>query len=302
MSAGDYFAILNSAFSQLKLAFIPPTLDQVLVGSIERSRHPDLKAVFLIGATQKQFPTPVGFDSILTDDDRIAAEKAEFPLAATVGQKLAECQYLAYIAFTRPAQFLCITYPLTDDKGSAVPRSQFIANLESLFENLNEESIVGKRISIDEIHSRTELADLLCSKLGKDVSGDLLRASGDRLGRLLDDIVLDEQLAELGGTVRSAVNYDNCAQLGGDIVENLFGQQRDPKRDKGRLGTEIRSSATRLSTFAACPYRYFARYILELEERKEFKLRPLDIGAFYHRILDALLKQLNRQNIELYSS
>ncbi|GAH67606.1 unnamed protein product, partial [marine sediment metagenome] len=202
---------------------------------------------------------------------------------ATVGQKLAEHQYLAYIAFTRPSQFLCITYPLADDKGSAVPRSQFIANLESLFENLNEESIAGEQVSIDKIHSRIEVADLLCSKLGKDASGDLLRATRGQLGQLLDDIVSDKQLAELGETVRSAINYDNCAQLDRDIVEELFGEQ-------------IRSSATRLSTFAACPYQYFARYILELEERKEFKLRPLDIGDFYHCVLDALLKQLNAEN------
>ena len=282
MSSQDYFAILNSAFSQLELAFIPPTLDQVLVGSIERSRHPDLKAVFLIGAAQKQFPAPVSFDSILTDDDRHACESADFPLAATVGQKLAEHQYLAYIAFTRPSQILCITYPLADDKGSAVPRSQFIANLESLFENLKAESIAGEQIPVNNVHSRIEVADLLCSKLGKDASGDLLRASGDQLGRLLDDIASDEQLAELGETVRSAINYDNRAQLDRDIVEELFGEQ-------------IRSSATRLSTFAACPYQYFARYILELKERKEFKLRPLDIGDFYHRSLDMLLKQLNQQ-------
>jgi len=213
MTSGDYVAILNSAFSQLKLAFIPPTLDQVLVGSIERSRHPDLKAVFLIGATQKQFPAPVSFDSILTDNDRIAAESAEFPLAATAGQKLAERQYLAYIAFTRPAQFLCITYPLADDKGSAVPRSQFIANLESLFENLNEESIAGEQVPIEglpqgggpKIHSKTELADLLCSQLGKDVSREAYlvkrispEVSDEWLGKLLDDICSDEQLAELG--------------------------------------------------------------------------------------------------------
>ena len=77
-TAEDYFAIISSAFSQMTLAFIPPTLDQVLVGSIERSRHPDLKAVFLIGATQKEFPVPVSFERILTDEDRKAAEEANF--------------------------------------------------------------------------------------------------------------------------------------------------------------------------------------------------------------------------------
>ncbi len=282
MASEDYIAILESAFSQLTLAFIPPTLDQVLVGSIERSRHPDLKAVFLVGATQKQFPVPVSFDSILSDDDRSAAESADFPLAATASQMLAERQYLAYIAFTRPSEFLCVTYPSADDKGSAVPRSQYIDHLESLFENLKELSIAGEQIEIEKVHGETELADLLCSRLGKDASGDLLESSRKRLGELLNGICSDEQPGELGSKVQCAINYDNCAELDKTIVENLF-------------SGEVRSSATRLSTFAACPYQYFARYILELKEREEFKFEPLDVGIFYHRVLDGLLKQLSAE-------
>jgi len=279
MTCEDWLAIINSAFSQLTLAFIPPTLDQVLVGTIERSRHPDLKAVFLVGATQKQFPVPVSFESILTDNERIAAESANFPLAATTGRKLAERQYLAYIAFTRASQFLCVTYPSADEKGGVVVRSEFVANLESLFENLNEESIAGRQVQIENVHSKAELADLLCSRLGKDAP--LPETSGqERLGELLEDVCTDEELAEVGSEVVSAINYDNRARLDGNIVEKLFGRQ-------------VKSSATRLSTFAACPYQYFARYILELKEREEFKFEPLDVGVFYHRVLDALLKQLN---------
>ncbi len=281
MTAADFFAIINSAFSQLTLAFIPPTLDQVLVGSIERSRHPDLKAVFLVGATQRQFPVPLSSSQLLTDDDRIAAESVDFQLAPASSQTLAERQYFTYIAFTRPSEFLCVTYPSVDDKGSAVPRSQFIENLESLFENLHEESIAGEQIDLEKVHSETELADLLCGRLGKDAF--LLKAEDNsRLEGLLDDICSDEQLAELGSNILSAINYDNCARLDGDVVGELFGRQ-------------IQTSATRLSTFAACPYRYFARYILELEERKEFKFEPLDLGLFYHNVLDVLLKTLNEQ-------
>ncbi len=271
----------------MTLAFIPPTLDQVLVGSIERSRHPDLKAVFLIGATQKQFPVPVSFDSILSDAEREACESADFALAATAGQKLAERQYLAYIAFTRPSEFLCVTYPSVDEKGSAVARSQFIAELESLFENLVEESIAGEQIDIEKVHNKSELTDLLCSQLGRDSLSDpwlvtrgSVGVSREGLGELLNDICADEELAEVGSKVVSAINYDNRAQLDKRMVEKFFGEQ-------------IRSSATRLSTFAACPYRYFARYILELEEREEFKFEPLDVGKFYHSVLDALLKRLN---------
>jgi len=281
MKAEDYLAIIQSAFSQLTLAFIPPTLDQVLVGSIERSRHPDLKAVFLVGATQRQFPVPIASDSILTDEDRIAAESADFVLAAASSQILAERQYLAYIAFTRPSRFLCVTYPSIDDKGAAAARSQFVGDLESLFENLSEESIAGRQVDVEKVHNEAELSGLLCSGLGRDY---ILPEACDnsRYGELLDAICSDEQLAELGSNIYSAINYDNCARLESDVVERLFGPQ-------------IKSSATRLGTFAACPYQYFARYILELKERQEFKFEPLDLGSFYHRVLDALLKRLNAE-------
>ncbi len=278
-AAEDYYAIIESAFSQLTLAFIPPTLDQVLVGSIERSRHPDLKAVFLIGATQKQFPVPIGADGILSDDDRHAATSADFSLAATSERTLAERQYLAYIAFTRPSELLYITYPCVDDKGGDIQRSQFIFDIESLFENLREESIADKQIDIENIQSESELADLLCERLGRDI---LMQGTDEdgKISGLLDDICSDEQLASLGANVCYAIDYDNCAQLDTDVVEECFEKK-------------IKSSATRLSTFTACPYRHFARYILELKERKEFKLEPLDLGNFYHSVLDALLKKLN---------
>ncbi len=281
MTAEDYLAILNSAFSQLTLAFIPPTLDQVLVGSIERSRHPDLKAVFLIGAAQKQFPVPIVPDSILTDDDRAAAESVDFPLAPTSSQTLAERQYLAYIAFTRPSEFLCVTYPSVDDEGSAVARSQFVGDLESLFENLREEAIAGRPLEAEKVHNEAELGDLLCSRLGRDAVPGQAGDDG-RLDELLGAICSDEQLAGLGASVLSAIDYDNSARLDEDVVRGFFDRH-------------VKSSATRLSTFAACPYQHFARYVLELKEREEFKFEPLDLGAFYHRVLDALLKRFNAE-------
>ncbi|MBW8002346.1 MAG: hypothetical protein FVQ80_10045 [Planctomycetes bacterium] len=236
----DYSAIITSAFSQLQMGFIPPTLDQVLVGSIERSRHPDLKAVFLTGVTQKQFPVPVAESSLLNDDDRNAAAEADFELGPTTEQSLAERQYLAYIAFTRASQFLSVSYPMTNDNGSEAVRSQFVDELEELFDGLKERAIEDSDIESFEEGSP------------------------------------------------AAFGYDNKAVLEKEVVEENYGK-------------EIRGSATRLATFAACPYKYFVRYVLRLKERAEFKLRPLDIGNFYHVVLDALVKQLNKEKKDLAS-
>ena len=103
-----------------------------------------------------------------------------------------------------------------------------------------------------------------------------------QLEPLLNSICADEKLGGLGGIVRYALDYDNLAKLDKTIVNGLFNRRID-------------SSATRLSTFAACPYKYFAKYILGLELREEFKFEPLDIGDFYHRVLDSVLKQLNAE-------
>ncbi len=285
MPAQDYCAVVNSALSQLTLALIPPTLDQVLVGSIERSRHPDLRAVFLVGATQRQFPVPISFDSILTDDDRAVAESTDFPLALTTSQALVQRQYLAYIAFTRPSEILYVTYPAVDEQGGTVTRSQFVDELESLFENLQEESIGPEPVNIEQIYNEIELLDLLCSQLGRD--GPPTQSLPDsELATLLAGLRSDKQLGNVAGTVTSAIAYDNKASLDKNLLAKLFGKK-------------IQSSVTKLGIFAACPYKYFARYVLELKKRQEFKLEPLDVGAFYHLVLDALLKRLNAQRQDI---
>ncbi len=283
MTAEDYLAIIASAFSQLTLAFIPPTLDQVLVGSIERSRHPDLRAVFLLGATQRQFPAPVVTDSILTDSDRRLAESADFALAPSSTQKLAERRYLAYIAFTRPSEFLCLTYPCVDEKGAALARSQFVDELQSLFDDVEEESIAGRQHDIDEVHTTGELADLLCTHLSRDVPSS--GPSDERSGELLEHLLGDDVFADVAATVVSALSYDNRAELQPEVTEKLY-------------GSSIRTSITRLGTFAACPYQHFARYVLRLQERRQFKFEPLDLGAFYHRVLDALFKTLGQEKTD----
>jgi len=270
-SCSDYFAILRCAFSQMTLAFIPPNLDGVLVGSIERSRHPDLKAVFLIGATERQFPSPLVFDSILSEDDRQTAQSAGFDLPPGLRHELANRPYLAYIAFTRASDFLCVSYPALDSKSNAIVRSQFVDNLCSLFDDLKEESIFSTLPAIEDVCNPYELEDVLCS------------APAESSG-LLEEMLDDDRLGEVASRVTRAIGYENKAILDEAVIGGIFGQQ-------------LSSSASRLSTFAACPYQHFARYVLDLKKRDEFKLEPMNIGDFFHKVLDRFLKRTVAEKI-----
>jgi len=273
MSCADWFLVLRAAFAQMTLAFIPPNLDQVLVGSIERSRHPNLKAVFLIGTTQKQFPTPLSGAGVLSDRDREAAESAELRLGPGTESRLAERQYLAYIALTRASSYLCISYPLVDEKGRPVARSAVLEDLESLFEDVQERSVGDGSAGLEQVETGAELSELMCSRLGRDV-GAYRAGPAASTAALLEAVCGDADLSAVGSAVRQAIGYENVAELDAQLA-----------------GENLESTASRLSCFAACPYQYFARYVLQLRRREEFKLQPLDLGTFYHQLLDSLIKR-----------
>jgi ATP-dependent helicase/nuclease subunit B len=277
LSAKQYASIISSAFSGMTVALIPPALDQVLVGSIERSRHPDLKAVFLIGATQQQFPVPIYYDNILNDNDRKVTSDAGFQLAQSGSAQLIERRYLAYIAFTRPSHFLYITYPLADEKGSDIQPSFLISRLKSLFNDLEEEKYFGSSDSFGDVLNNSDLTGLLASRLGRDnLSPD--NSLDAKCKWLLDTALREFHLAK----VKSAIDYNNAAQLDKKMTEEVFS-----------------TSATKLQSFASCPYQHFAKHILDLKERRIFELKPFSLGLFFHKVLELLFYNLKSKNLTL---
>ncbi len=266
---GDFFStILRSAFAQMTMALIPPCLDQVLVGSIERSRHPDLKAVFLLGTTQKQFPAPLKSGGLLSDADRDHAALAGLCLAEGVVQTLSQRRYLAYIAFTRPSERLIVTHPLVDEKGNSVVRSQFIGDLEKLFDDLRADPSGSEINDPQEILCQHELADYLCEHVGTE--------------GLLTELDVRDPFDGFQHALQSRGRGHGNRSLTPDVLNELF-------------GARIKTSASKLGSFATCPFQYFARYTLGLKERQEFVLEPLDLGNFYHRVLECFVETMIRE-------
>jgi len=281
LACGDYAGVLEAALSQLKLASIPATMDQVTVGSVERSRHGELKVVFLLGATQRQFPCPVESESLLTDPDRRLAEEADFDLAEPVVKRLSRRQYLSYIAFTRGRQLLQVSYPLCDERHRPVACSQFVEGLLALFDGLEPEYLDGRHEGFSYVQTAGELVEALCRE----------PADADRpvMRRLAEAMRTVSALAAPAESALAAMDYDNAAVLDGRVARLISAGKKE-------------GSVTELSVFAACPYRHFAMYTLGLKKRKEFKVEPLDLGLFYHEVLHDLFTSLDRRGLCLAES
>lgn len=273
-------SIFTEALCSMTVKLIPPTLDQVLVGSIERSRHPDIKAVFLVGAVQKQFPVPVMGEMLLSEQDYQSAATLE--LSNPYEQNLTHRPYLTYIALTRASRQVFVSYPLADDKGNSVVPWSGIEHLSASFTDL---AVQFPEPNPKTTETETQLAQWLCGQLGKDRSKDEHREqiAAGVLQRMADGN--DERLRQKAEHVKKSLAYDNAASLDKAYAEEIY-------------TFPLTTTASRLGTFAKCPYQYFAKYTLGLERRPTVRFEPMDVGTFYHDVLEAIFKALKQQGAD----
>jgi len=276
--AAVYQQLLQSALSTLTVKLIPPTLDQVLIGQIERSRHPEIQVVFLLGATQKQFPAPLESEGFFSRDDRAVLESLDADFAEPLDRQLLRRCYLSYIALTRAQRQVYLTRPLADEKGSPIQPWGGLEKLRQLFSDLQTLKPAAEPQSPEEIQTCAEWALYLCQTLGQD-------STAESSGRAAAGALLEGLDSPAARTVREALEYRNQAQLEESLVRQVYG---------GSLSTSI----SRLESLAACPYRHFASYLLRLKKRRLVHLEPLDLGLFYHAVLNELFKTVSRQGLD----
>jgi len=262
--------ILEAGLSSLRLGLIPPTVDQVTVGSVERSRHPELQVAYVLGVGDGSFPRARHEDPILSDQDRDRLHGTGFELAPSAGRELHRERYFAYIAFTRARDGLWVSYPRADEEGAELLPSAFVRRFEQLFPDLPVERLerdTGPRRPEDVVRVE-DLAEAV-NRGARTAPHDPSRVWWLRgLDRLLDTRGVREAL----GKTLPALTYRNFPTLQRLTAAALY-------------GNTLRCGVVGLEGFARCPFQYFARYGLGLEERPEFELGPPDLGSLYHEVL-----------------
>lgn len=285
----EFIQILNSGLESIELGLIPPGLDQVLIGSLDRSRNPDLKAVFILGVNEGVLPARTLEEGLLSDEERKILADLHIELGPTSVRKLFNEQFLIYLAVTRASQNLWLSYPLADEEGKALSPSILMEKLKQLFTTAEDNSPVvfypldgeGDKEEDIIVHPRPVLGYLALrlsqAKKGKDIHPIWWKIYNLYLGQEEWQLPLKR------------------------IVTALFFQQKEqrltPSQAKRLYGHVLRTSVSRLEKYKACPFSYFLNYGLKLKERQEFRLKAPDLGQFYHAALEGIYKELQENNL-----
>ncbi len=282
MTASDLDELVDSALSSATLALAPPTLDQVLVGSIERSRHPAIRAALVLGFAEGHFPLRQKEDPILTDDHRAALEQAGLPLQPGAKQRLFDERLLAYIALTRPSELLWIGWPAAEQDGRACMPSPFVGAIRSVLPELETERLAephGSRQTWAICTPDDLVAGIACDVRVRQRPGMADTEADHVWNGLYNAALADPSLRDLMARTLTSLRYRNEARLDQAFVERL-------------LDGHLLTSVTRIETFAACPFRHFAQYLLDLQPRETCHLDAVDLGVHSHRVLERLVDRL----------
>lgn len=277
----EYSLILASGIEAIELGQIPPGLDQVLVGSLDRSRNPEVRVQFLLGANEGVLPARPVSEGVLDTEERELLEKEGVSLAPKGKAQTFEEQFFIYTAFTRATEKLVISYPLTDEEGKGLTVSSVILRLKHLFPI--SETYLGNQESLDRISQADSTlqfyAEQLCTlRLGEHLS-PLWEAAEKWLSQD------PHQQSKLKHIQSSLVTKNQEDQIPRPLARRLYGKR-------------LKVSVSRLEQFSKCPFGHFARYGLKLRERSIYQLSSPDMGEFFHTLLHDFARQLQERGLD----
>ena len=116
LSTELFTGVLGTGLTEMKMALVPPSLDQVLIGGMDRTRTGGVKYAFLLGINDGVLPAQ--FRTMGSDrTGRVQLEDRGLELAPSISRRLLDERFLIYNALTSASNQLWVSYPAADDEG-----------------------------------------------------------------------------------------------------------------------------------------------------------------------------------------
>lgn len=278
----EYTKLLKIGLQNSGLGKIPGTCDQVIVGDIERSRTHKVKAVFIVGLNDGQFPKINKSEGFLNDNDRVFLKEQNIELAKTTLEALYEDNFNIYKAFSIAEEKLYLSYSSTDSEGKSLRPSILISKLKKIFPQLIEESdIITKK---EEITTSTGTFELLLEKMNEWKEGKEINPIWFEVYKLYQQNTMEKN--KLEQAIRGVEFTNIPVNLSKENVEKLY-------------GNVLKTSISRLEQYKRCAFSFYLKYGLELSDKTLFKIKSLDTGSFMHDVIDAFFDQIMQRELNL---
>lgn len=266
----EFVEILTAGFSELKVSTIPPNIDQIVIGDMERTRLKKIKALFFLGVNDGSIPKTGGKGGLISDLDREFLVGCGYEMAPTRRAQMFTQRLYLYMNMTKPTDKLYLSYSQVDNAGKTIRPSYLIDDVRTLFSKVSVEVFDPADLE-NCVETRQDGYDDLANLLEIYAAGGMDNMDG-RKKAFYDFIRLYEKDDTVMKMVEAAFFEYHPSILSQKTAQAIYSE-------------ELRNSVSRLEQYAGCAYAHFVKYGLKLLQDEEFTFESVDMGTIFHDML-----------------
>lgn len=274
----EYLKLLDAGLEEARVGVIPPGIDQVVVGDMQRTRLKDMKALIFVGANDTFLPGALIRSGLLTERDRDKFATGKIHLSPGGKEKAYEQKFYLYMNLTKPSETLDIYYSKVSADGKSIRPSYLIQEMQRLFSGLEIEDEEKQAFSAQE----------WTPKLGMQ---KVIRG-------FQDGNAMDQEWQELYSWYKRQPQWQYRVEelmKSGFYTRPADGLTKEVA--KQLYGEHFQDSITRIERFSACAFAHFLTYGLRLRERQIYEFQPIDLGNVCHSALEYYSRKLKEEHL-----
>ena len=250
ISLKEYCDLLDAGLEEAKVGVIPPGLDQVVIGDVERTRIKNVRALFFLGANDTLLPGNAGAGGLLSGRDRDRFREKEMPLSPGPKEQIYIQKFYLYMNLTKPSEYLYLSWSKVSAEGRSIRPAYLVNDIRRLFPDLPVTDEEKRRITGRELTRKTGIYTV---------------AEGVRDRCFGVDSAWKELYAWFDRDARSRADMERILQAG--FLRRTY-PDLAPEQAKALYPDPERISVTRMERFASCAYAHFLSYGLRLSDRR----------------------------------
>lgn len=288
----EFAKLFRHGIEKLTVGIIPPAQDQVLVGSLNRTRTRRTPYQIIIGMADLWLPSPRDDNSVFLSEEKEDLSLLGFDLPSADAHQLDEEILSLYQAFTRPTEKLVLSWPLSDHSGQTVNKARIVNQILSLIDAPKITSAMSISEKLKAYSEPVALSWTMREYRHWQKDSYYLKEDPEKeriLGSYLTYFMAKTD--ERKNFLKSGLYYSNKRKpLSLKTVKKIY-----------RAFDKEKTSITELEIFRTCPYKHFIRFGLKPVEDDKIMIEKREMGTLVHTVLNKFTTEMSKDPIAFLS-
>lgn len=295
--AAAFRDLFEAGISQVEIGILPPTKDGLMMGTMQRTRTGEMKALVVVGANEGVLPNEKPGSGLFGSDEKNLFKENGIELCKVDDVRFLEERMGIYRNLSKPRERLWISYSLSDAEGGPARPSGVFTKLAGLFGDTP--------VARDALNRQSDAELVGAGPAGLRHLTEALQAAceGRSLAPHWHEALawFKQNKPEALEPIRAGIAFTNKQEdLGREMTAALYmGNIGSIREEALEPSPELSLSPSRLERYARCPFSHFVQYGLKPEERRIFEIAPREIGDIYHECLMEMSRHLTARGIAI---